>query len=77
MKVERNSEEKKFQPVVITITIESQEELDAINYMGNMNISISNFVQERMPSIDPEIAYRQTNILIEFLAKLENKTRST
>lgn len=47
MKFETDREPEKFNPVAITITFESQEEVDAAYMLGYMNRSIPDKIRER------------------------------
>lgn len=46
MKIERVKQESKFQPITISMTIESEEELDAILEMTDYEISIPSVVDD-------------------------------
>lgn len=46
MKIERIEIEKKFQPITISMTIESEEEFDAIREMAEYDVSIPRMVDD-------------------------------
>ena len=46
MKIEKYPHQPAFQPITLTITIESKEEYDAIYEMSHYNVSIPDVVDE-------------------------------
>lgn len=47
MKVQKITKQPEFQPVTLQITIESQEELDAVKKLTGMNSSVAGFLVDR------------------------------
>lgn len=63
MKIERIEIEKKFQPITISVTIESEEEFAAIRSMAEYDVSIPTLVDD-----DPN--GKQREILKSFLQSM-------
>lgn len=55
MKIERVKQESKFQPITISMTIESKEEFDAIRKMAEYDVSIPKMVDDDPNSEQHEI----------------------
>ena len=52
MKVERLKKEENFEPIVLTLTIETKEDLEALTRMCDYNISIPKMVKGRQIEIE-------------------------
>lgn len=69
MKIERIKTEKKFQPITISVTIESEEELEALQDMVVYDVSIPDLVNDDRNS-------KQRQIVQSFLQSLDYQLRS-
>lgn len=69
MKIERIKTEKKFQPITISVTIESEEELEALQDMVGYDVSIPDLVNDDRNS-------KQRQIVQSFLQSLDYQLRS-
>lgn len=66
MKIERVEQESKFQPITISMTIESEEEFDAILEMTEYEISIPSVV-------DDDLNGKQHKIVKSFLQSMHRQ----
>lgn len=77
MKVEKVDSPKAFEPVVLQITIETLEELQALNHFGSLNVSIPKVVYESaMTSGRADKAVKRKDLAMRLLTLIENQTRS-
>ena len=70
MKIEKQ-EDTTFKPVVVTLTFESQEELDTINKIMGYNVDIPLHIESEMKSITP----RQVKFFTDFMSALHMVTK--
>lgn len=66
MKIERVKQESKFQPITISMTIESKEEFNAIREMAGYDVSIPKIV-------DDDFNSKQHKIVKSFLQSMHHQ----
>lgn len=66
MKIERVKQESKFQPITISMTIESKEEFNAIREMAEYDVSIPKIV-------DDDFNSKQHKIVKSFLQSMHHQ----
>jgi hypothetical protein len=61
MKIKKTTPRPSFQPISVTFTIETQEELEALQTMSRLNVSIPELVSD----------YEQQEIIHDFLGMIQ------
>lgn len=75
MKVEKVDSPETFKPVVLQITIETLEELQALNHFGSLNVSIPKVVYESAVYLGDGKATKRKDLATRLLTLIENQTR--
>jgi len=75
MKVEKVDSHETFKPVVLQITIETLEELQALNYFGSLNVSIPKVVYESATFLGAIEATKRKDLACRLLTLIEYQTR--